>query len=795
MTRFDEFFSSATGLPPHPFQRRLAAEGLPLVLEVPPGSGKTAIVLAWLWRLLLHPDPSVRAQTPRRLIFGLPMRGLAEQVTQVVEMWRDNLTSAGLIEDIAVHVVMGGAGRSQQQWRRDAHKPAVVIGTIDSLVSKALVRGYGISRSMYPLDFALVTNGAHWVLDEVQLCGPAATTLRQVEAFAGTLGTAEPLGATYMTATVPWSLLDTVDAQRPTDSQVHGLTAADRTGDLGHRLAATRAIRRLHVEPGDAEALATAVADLHRPGTRTLVIVNTVKSAKATMAALVRLKLDAELVLLHSRFRAGDRERHVKGLMAEVAPDGPGRIAVSTQVVEAGIDVDSATLLTEVAPWSSIVQRAGRCNRYGKRDDAQLWWLQPKTPAPYPELDLSEAAAALDRLEGCHATTSDLLGQAVEESEPAVTVLRRRDLLALFDTAPDLSGNDVDVAPYIRDSDDLDVAIAWATWEGKGPDAGTPVPHARARCPVPIGEASVFAKAKTHGLWRLDVTTARWSPVNPAAPLRPGEVVLANAANGGYDPQLGWEPSSSRRVDVENESTVDVADGREASYYGDEGTLNHGRWVPLDEHLRDTERHARGLTAFLKPQLEPELVEAVAVASRLHDIGKSHPTWQDALCRLARPDEQEHVQDNRPWAKSPKTGSRLHFEGRTGFRHEFASLLLLLDSAAHLLDGIAEPDLVRYLVVAHHGKVRLQVRDPAATEEDGVLGVQNGDQFGVPALLGNDVPESTVDLSMFSLGGMCSWTRTALELRDRFGPFRLAYLESLVRVADWRASAEMEKAR
>jgi len=52
-----------------------------------------------------------------------------------------------------------------------------------------------------------------------------------------------------------------------------------------------------------------------------------------------------------------------------------------------------------------------------------------------------------------------------------------------------------------------------------------------------------------------------------------------------------------------------------------------------------------------------------------------------------------------------------------------------------------------------------------------------------------------VGLEQFRLGGEHSWTRAALGLRDRFGPFVLAYLETIVRVADWRASAGSELAR
>jgi hypothetical protein len=34
-----------------------------------------------------------------------------------------------------------------------------------------------------------------------------------------------------------------------------------------------------------------------------------------------------------------------------------------------------------------------------------------------------------------------------------------------------------------------------------------------------------------------------------------------------------------------------------------------------------------------------------------------------------------------------------------------------------------------------------------------------------------------------------SWTERSVELLEEYGPFRLAYLEALIRVSDWKASA------
>ena len=136
---FAEFFQSATSCTPYGYQARAAAGGLPAVVQAPTGAGKTGIVLAWLWRRLHGPD---QAGTPRRLIYALPQRSLVEQVARDAERWLENL---GLTGQVALHVVMGGEGATQRQWRLDMQQPAIVVGTVNSLVSKALNRGYGMA--------------------------------------------------------------------------------------------------------------------------------------------------------------------------------------------------------------------------------------------------------------------------------------------------------------------------------------------------------------------------------------------------------------------------------------------------------------------------------------------------------------------------------------------------------------------------------------------------------------------------------------------------------------------------
>ncbi|MBV1852597.1 hypothetical protein [Catellatospora tritici] len=68
---------TATGHAPHPYQARLAAEGLPELLTAPTGAGKSvAGVLPWLYRRLIAAPES----TPRRLVYVLPQHSLPDQL-------------------------------------------------------------------------------------------------------------------------------------------------------------------------------------------------------------------------------------------------------------------------------------------------------------------------------------------------------------------------------------------------------------------------------------------------------------------------------------------------------------------------------------------------------------------------------------------------------------------------------------------------------------------------------------------------------------------------------------------
>ncbi|MES2788219.1 MAG: CRISPR-associated helicase Cas3', partial [Planctomycetota bacterium] len=561
---FGDFFRRATQIiAPYPYQRAFAEdESLPELLSIPTGLGKTAaVVLGWLYRRRFHKNAEIRNSTPRRLVYCFPMRVLVEQTHDVTQGWLEKL---GLTDDVKVHLLMGGVDGSD--WDEYPESDSILIGTQDMLLSRALNRGYGMSRYRWPMHFGLLNNDSLWVMDETQLMGVGLTTTAQLQGLRKKLKTYGNARSLWMSATLDASPIKTVDHPEPQVGYARQtLTENDlKEKEVQKRIGAKKPLEQSKLilsaeseKKGYAKDLATAIKAVHESetGRLTLVVLNRVIRAQEVFTELEKLcgktKSAVELALIHARFRPSDRRIQEDRLFKRELP-AAGRIVIATQAIEAGVDVSATTLFTELAPWPSLVQRFGRCNRKGEFTDAKVIWIdtQPKDDKdkvllPYERASLNQSREFLNTLNDVGPNSLKAIQQQFEKSckSPVVYTLRRRDLLDLWDTTPDLAGNDLDVSRFIRDADDTDVQFYWRDLDDTLPTTAIPAPKRNELCAVAIGRAKDFLtklkknKSQFAGIW--NPLLKKWLKLDPDD-IRPGMVLLLRTELGGYLDRIGW---------------------------------------------------------------------------------------------------------------------------------------------------------------------------------------------------------------------------------------------------------------
>jgi CRISPR-associated helicase Cas3 len=101
-----------------------------------------------------------------------------------------------------------------------------------------------------------------------------------------------------------------------------------------------------------------------RLSSTSLIVVNTVKRAVSAYKELSSLRDD--VILIHGRLRRGEKERRIDYVRKKLK-GGERVFVVSTQVLEAGVDLGFDAVVSDIATPESVIQRFGRVLRDGKR--------------------------------------------------------------------------------------------------------------------------------------------------------------------------------------------------------------------------------------------------------------------------------------------------------------------------------------------------------------------------------------------------------------------------------------------
>ncbi|MCF6191903.1 MAG: CRISPR-associated helicase Cas3', partial [Candidatus Hydrothermae bacterium] len=132
-----------------------------------------------------------------------------------------------------------------------------------------------------------------------------------------------------------------------------------------------RALNRYQVKdlPGE-EAFRNVLEDVLAAEKRVLVVVNTIRTSLELWRALHDLGVESSY--LSTNILPLHRKKRVQWLQRRLKEPGP-LLVVSTQVVEAGVDLDFDVVFRELSPLDALIQSAGRCNREGRKEKGEVY--------------------------------------------------------------------------------------------------------------------------------------------------------------------------------------------------------------------------------------------------------------------------------------------------------------------------------------------------------------------------------------------------------------------------------------
>lgn len=321
-------------------------------LTVPTGGGKTLASL----RFALH---HAERHKMDRVIYVIPFTSIVDQNAKVV---RDILEPT---KDARGRVVLehhSNLTPEQQGWREkmltENWDAPVVFTTSVQLLEALFGGGTRGARRMHQLANAVL------VFDEIQ-----TLPVNCVHLFCNAMNfLVEHCGSTVVLCTATQPLLNRVD---PSKGALKFTKNDDLMPDVKRLFDDLKRVEVLNRhEPGgwtDEEIARLALDEVAQSGS-CLVIVNTKKSAQA-LYRLCQKAAGVQSFHLSTSMCPSHRKEtldKIRELLDEKSPV----LCVSTQLIEAGVDVDFGAVIRYMAGLDSIAQAAGRCNRNGKQKDA-----------------------------------------------------------------------------------------------------------------------------------------------------------------------------------------------------------------------------------------------------------------------------------------------------------------------------------------------------------------------------------------------------------------------------------------
>ena len=375
-------------------------------LTAPTGSGKTLSSLAFALRHAATHNAGLPAGDPRRfrrVIVVIPYTSIIEQTAQV---YRDLLEPVFGTDYLLEHHSSVAPRETKDDKGRDAEDERLRRARLAAenwsapLVVTTSVQFFESLFSNRPSDCRKLHNIGRSVLlfDEVQTLPPklVPSLLSAVRLLTDPSG---PYGssAVFMTATQP--AFASVGKALP-----YGWAPVEISSEPDSM---AEALRRTRIQlPAANESLAwEEIAQRMRAGQQSLCVVNTTKDARR-LFGLLKSPDPEGCFHLSSRLCPAHRRQTLDDIRARLREGLPCRL-VSTQLIEAGVDVDFPVAYRALGPLDSIIQTAGRCNREGRHPDPCPVIVFRPTDGGLPKGAYGVASGVTETFLRCHPNATD----------------------------------------------------------------------------------------------------------------------------------------------------------------------------------------------------------------------------------------------------------------------------------------------------------------------------------------------------------------------------------------------------
>jgi CRISPR-associated endonuclease/helicase Cas3 len=798
---FPDAFHQLTGEKPFPWQKALYDKWFskgktPPSCNLPTGLGKTSVIAIWLIAL------ANRAKVPRRLVYVVNRRTVVDQTTDEVERYRENKVPG--IPDFAISTLRGQFA-DNRAWSADPSRPAVICGTVDMIGSRLLFSGYGVGMKAKPLHAGFLGQDTLLVHDEAHLEPAFQKLLEAIRDEQQRCKDFRPLRVMELTATSRGL------------AEAFGLTDADRRDKTVRKRIGARKALRLH-ELSDtkkaADELAAKAQEFDDRNRAVLVFARTVEDVLKIAGKLPKDRV----VTLTGTMRGKERDElveqsNLKRFLPGGQSDDPTTYLVCTSAGEVGVNISADHLVCDLTPFDSMAQRFGRVNRFGNRPDTEVHVFHPKysdfEDKPY-EHARKKTLALLRGLKGNGSPEAigSLDPSARQEAfTPPPTILPTSDILfdawALTTIREKLPGRPP-VEPYLHGIAEWQPPETFVAWREEveritgdllaeySPadllDAYPLKPHELLKEPSYRAFKHFEAMAKRRPddpVWLVNddgkvevLTLAELADKDNKDRINGMTILLPPSAGGLENGMLDGAAETAddvadvarQRVRVwrDDEQYDEKTEGMHSvlsiTFPGAEDEDEETTWdwfavpnegdksapkpVLWDVHVDDVVKEWEKIQDDLS--LPDPIKVAIHFAARFHDHGKKRKSFQRVLGNL----------NPNVWlAKSGKKKGRMP----ESYRHEFGSLLDVMSEPEFQRLSPVQQDLVLHLIASHHGRARPHFSEDEAFDPER--------------------PQTDADRLAAEV------PRRFARLQRKYGRWGLAYLESLLRAADWAASA------